>query len=147
MSAFRISNFLATPAPSRLLIVGDLLAFLTFVILGRIVHADSGPADWLLNAPRIAAPFLLGWTVAATILGAYPRAAQLSSSRFLLVSLAALLAGDLIAFAVRAYVFSDPVTLPFVLTSLAFTTLLVVGWRVLYISVYAAKTQRTVKLH
>ena len=45
---------------ARVLAIGDLLALVVFVILRRIVHAGSGPIDWLANAPRIAEPFLLG---------------------------------------------------------------------------------------
>ena len=144
MQTILTSSNLSASVSTRVLIVGDLLAFLAFVVLGRIVHASSGPADWLLNAPRIGAPFLLGWALAATFLGAYPRPLTRSPRRFLLASLAAVLVGDLIAFVLRAYAFSDPVTLPFVLTALAFSTLIVVGWRFLYIAVISTKALRAV---
>ena len=139
---FRNSRF-ANLTSIRVLAFGDLLAFMTFVVLGRMSHSAAGLADWLLNAPRIAAPFLAGWAVAATVLGAYPRGLQMSPRRFLLNSLLALLVGDLIAFVVRATIFSDRVTLPFALTSLAFTTMFVVGWRLLYIVAITTKSLRT----
>ena len=41
---------------ARVLAIGDLLALVVFVILGRIVHAGSGPIDWLANARRALPP-------------------------------------------------------------------------------------------
>ena len=120
------------PYSARVLAAGDLLAFLAFFILGRIVHAGAGPVDWLVNIPRIGAPFLLGWAIAAPVFGAYPRAAAPSTVRFLLNSTIALLAADLIAFGVRGFLLADAVTVPFVLTAVAFTALFVIGWRLLF---------------
>jgi len=114
------------------LVAGDLLAFTAFVVLGRIVHAGAGPVDWLENMPRIAAPFLLGWAIAAPVFGAYPRSSAPSTGRFLLNSILAIFVADLIAFAVRSYFFADAVTVPFVLTAIAFTALFVMGWRLLF---------------
>ena len=131
---------------NRVLAAGDLLALLAFVILGRIVHAGSGPVDWLVNMPRIAAPFLLGWVVAAPVFGAYRRASAISTGRFLLNSALTLMAADLIAFAVRGYVIADAVTLPFVLTAVAMTALFVIGWRLLYACVLTPKAARMAEL-
>lgn len=127
---------------ARVLAIGDLLALVAFVILGRIVHADSGPIDWLANAPRIAAPFLLGWVIAAPFFGAYAQATAPWTGRFLLNSAFTLIAADLIAFAVRGYLLSDSVTVPFVLTAFAFTALLVLGWRLVFARVLAPRTAR-----
>lgn len=124
------------------LATGDLLALVVFVILGRIVHDGSGPIDWLANAPRIAAPFLLGWVVAAPVFGAYARASAASTGRFLLNSALTLIAADLIAFAVRGFLLSDSLTVPFVLTAIAFTALLVLGWRLVFASILAPRTAR-----
>lgn len=127
---------------ARVLAIGDLLALVVFVILGRIVHAGSGPIDWLANAPRIAAPFLLGWVIAAPVFGAYARATAPWTGRLLLNSAFTLIAADLIAFAVRRYLFSDSVTVPFVLTAFAFTALLVLGWRLVFVRILAPRTAR-----
>ncbi|MCY3904070.1 MAG: DUF3054 domain-containing protein [Caldilineaceae bacterium] len=127
---------------ARVLAIGDLLALVVFVILGRIVHAGSGPIDWLANAPRIAAPFLLGWVIAAPVFSAYARANAPWTGRFLLNSAFTLIAADLIAFAVRGYLFSDSVTVPFVLTAFAFTALLVLGWRLVFARILAPRTAR-----
>lgn len=133
-----------SPFSVRKLAAGDLLAFLAFVVLGRIVHAGSGPVDWLENMPRIALPFLLGWVIAAPAFGVYPRSSALSAGRFLLKSIFALFVADLIAFAVRSYFFADAVTVPFVLTALAFTVLFVIGWRLLFVCVLTPRAARSV---
>ena len=144
MTVFLRSNDVARLPSRRVLAFGDLLAFLLFIILGRMSHTTAGPADWLLNAPRIGAPFLMGWAVAALIFGAYSRG-RLSARRFLLNSLLAVLVADLIAFALRAYLFANNVTLAFALTTLAFTVLFVVGWRLLYLWACIARSTRPVE--
>ena len=136
----------SSPISAGVLGAGDLLALLAFVILGRIVHAGSGPVDWLENLPRIAAPFLVGWVIAAPVFGAYRRASDLSTGRFLLNSALTLVAADLIAFAVRGYLLSDAVTLPFVLTALAITAFLVIGWRLFFACVLLPKAARMAQL-
>lgn len=116
--------------PSRaLLLAGDLIAILSFVVLGRLSHGLSD--DWLMNLFRIATPFVLGWLVAATLLGAF-RLNQ-PPGRFLSTSALALLVANLIAFGLRPALFQDRVTVPFALTSIAFTALLLLSWRFLFI--------------
>lgn len=114
-----------------LLAAGDVTAFLLFVVLGRVSHGLTN--DWILNIARIATPFLLGWFVFALPLAAYRLPAQSESTRFLARSLLALLAGNLLAFAIRWFLFQDNVTVPFALTTLAFTGLFVLGWRLVYL--------------
>lgn len=113
-----------------LLLLGDVAAFVLFVVLGRLSHGFSG--DWLLNVVRIAAPFLVGWVVAAWALGAYRPGLEARPGAFLARSALALAIGDGLAFALRGLVLGDNVTMPFALTSLAFTALFVLGWRGLY---------------
>jgi biotin transporter BioY len=127
---------------TRVLAVSDVLAILLFAIVGRIFHSAGGPVDWLTNAPRIVAPFLVGWVAAAMVLGAYPRAGQIRPSRFVINSILTLLVGDLIAFGIRVFFFDDVITWPFVMTALAFTTLFVVGPRLLYCWAMTARTLR-----
>ncbi|MBX2997937.1 MAG: DUF3054 domain-containing protein [Caldilineaceae bacterium] len=40
------------------LLIGDLLAFTIFVIVGRLSHGFT--SDWLVNVARILTPFLIG---------------------------------------------------------------------------------------
>jgi len=54
----------------RVLVASDLFSYLVFAIGGRMTHSSGGPADWLVNTPRIIAPFLVGWFAAAIVFGA-----------------------------------------------------------------------------
>lgn len=127
---------------TRILIAIDVLAILTFAVVGGISHSAEGPLNWLMNAPRIAAPFLIGWGIAAMVFGAYPRAGQIRVRRFATNSILALLVGDLIAFGLRTTVFADTVHWSFALVALASTTIIVVGPRLLY---FWAMTHRTLR--
>ncbi len=113
------------------LLIGDVLALLIFVIIGRLSHGFT--SDWLLNVARIVTPFLIGWFVVAIPVGAY-RADLLTSPGSLMARAAvAWIVGDLLAFALRALLFQDNVTMPFALTSVAFTGLFLLGWRAVYL--------------
>ena len=116
------------------LVVGDILAFLLFVVVGRISHGFT--SDWLVNVARIATPFLIGWLVVSLPIGAYRASRLAAPASFLGLSIVAVLAGDLVAFFLRAVLFQNNVTVPFALTTLAFTTLFVVGWRAVYVVWY-----------
>jgi hypothetical protein len=130
-----VSNHPAEPARlftlPVVLLIGDLLALLIFVIIGRLSHGFT--SDWLLNVARIATPFLIGWFVVAIPVGAY-RADRLTSPGWLMGRTAiAWLVGDGVAFALRALLFQNNVTWPFALTSIAFTGLFLLGWRIGYL--------------
>lgn len=113
------------------LLIGDVLALLVFVVVGRLSHGFTG--DWLSNVVRIAAPFLIGWFVAAFPLGAYRPDLLHRPGLLLLRTAPAWLVGNGLAFALRAFLFQDNVTLPFALTSMAFTGLFLLGWRAVYL--------------
>jgi hypothetical protein len=135
-------NHFSARMSTRVLAVSDVLAFLLFAIVGDMFHSGGGPVDWLINAPRIVAPFLVGWGAAAMVFGAYPRAGQIRPRRFITSSILTLLVGDLVAFGLRVLFFDDVVTWPFVITAVAFTALIVVGPRVLYCWALTARTLR-----
>lgn len=103
---------------------------LLFVVIGRISHGMT--ADWLPNVLRIATPFVLGWALAALLLGAYRPGLWRNPHQFLLRSAAAWLLANGLAFLLRAAVMGDRVTLPFALTSIAFTGLFLLVWRLLF---------------
>lgn len=116
----------------RVLVTSDLFSYLVFAIGGRIMHSQGGPEDWLVNTPRIIAPFLAGWFAAAFIFGAYPRTTRIGLRRFALNSVLAVLFGNAIGIALRATVFGDGIALVFIGAALGLTTLVVVGLRLLY---------------
>lgn len=114
-----------------ILALGDGIALLSFVILGRISHGFT--SDWIVNVLRISTPFLLGWFVLALLLGAYRLDLLSRPSVMMGRSALAWIGGNLVAFAIRAWFFQNNVTLPFALTSIAFTGLFLLGWRALYL--------------
>ena len=118
----------------RVLVASDLFSYLVFAIGGRLMHSSGGPGDWLVNTPRIIAPFLVGWFAAAIVFGAYPRTGRIGLRRFALNSVLAVLFGNAIGFALRATVFGDGIALAFIGAALGLTTLVVVGLRLLYFS-------------
>ena len=124
----------------RVLVAGDLFSYLVFAIGGRMTHISGGPSDWLFNTPRIIAPFLVGWFAAAIVFGAYPRSGGVGLRTFALSSILAVLVGNAIGFALRAFVFGDGLDPAFIIAALSLTTLLVVGLRLLYYWNVAART-------
>lgn len=123
-----------TASSSRLisiLAIGDLLMLLIFVIIGRISHGMT--SDWLVNLLRIATPFVLGWAIAALLLGAYRPRLWRRPTDFLVRSAAAWLLGDGLAFLLRHFLMQDRITLPFALTSIAFTGLFLLAWRIAFL--------------
>lgn len=114
-----------------LLAVGDLLTLLLFVVIGRISHGMT--SDWLVNVLRIATPFVVGWGVAAWLVGAYRPGLWREPAPFLARSAAAWLLANGLAFLLRYFVMQDRITLPFALTSVAFTGLFLLAWRVIFL--------------
>ncbi|MCL4832883.1 MAG: DUF3054 family protein [Caldilineaceae bacterium] len=113
------------------LVIGDLLMLLLFVVLGRISHGMT--SDWLINIARIATPFVVGWAITALAVGAYRPQLWHRSTDFLLRSAAAWLLGNGLAFLLRYFVMQDRITLPFALTSVAFTGLFLLVWRIAFL--------------
>ncbi|NJP05107.1 MAG: DUF3054 domain-containing protein [Chloroflexaceae bacterium] len=63
-----------------ILIIGDTISFLVFAALGRSSHGFTAGFTALPEIATTAAPFLLGWLLAAPFAGAY-RALPASSNR------------------------------------------------------------------
>ena len=104
---------------------------LLFVVLGRISHGMT--SDWLINLLRIATPFVVGWAIAALITGAYRSQLWHKPTDFLTRSSGAWLLGNGLAFLLRYFVMQDRITLPFALTSIAFTGLFLLAWRIAFL--------------
>lgn len=116
------------------LVIGDLLMLLIFVVIGRISHGMT--SDWLVNVLRIAAPFVVGWGIAALIVGAYRPQDWNLPKAFMARSVAAWLLADGLAFLLRHFVMQDRITLPFALTSIAFTGLFLLAWRIAFLTLH-----------
>lgn len=134
-----------TPSSARKISVlasGDLLMLLTFVIIGRISHGMT--SDWLVNVLRIATPFVLGWVIAALLFAAYRPWLWRRPTDFLVRSAAAWFLGNGLAFLLRHFAMQDRITLPFALTSIAFTGLFLLAWRIAFL-VWQTQTERRVR--
>ncbi len=114
-----------------ILALGDLAVLLLFVVIGRMSHGMT--SDWLVNVVRIATPFVAGWAIAAFVIGAYRPNLWQRPADFLRRSAAAWLLGVGLGFLLRYFVMHDRITLPFALTSVAFTGLFLLSWRSAYL--------------
>jgi len=121
----------ASTSKLSILVVGDLLMLLIFVVIGRLSHGMT--SDWLVNLLRIATPFVVGWVIAALITGAYRPQDWNLPKTFMARSVAAWLLADGLAFLLRHFVMQDRITLPFALTSIAFTGLFLLAWRLIFL--------------
>ncbi|MBA3943499.1 MAG: DUF3054 domain-containing protein [Herpetosiphonaceae bacterium] len=121
------------PTPSKqslpVLVAGDVLAVLLFVVVGRASHHEDG--SWLFNLARIGSPFLLGWFAVAPFTGAY----QLPPPRrglWLRRSALTWLLGIGFGLVLRRFLFRDLVPPTFAVITLIFTGIFLLGWRTVF---------------
>lgn len=115
----------------RLLAVGDVLALVLWVIVGRISHHQN--TDWLPNVVRIAAPFLIGWAVATPFVGPYALALLRRPLAFMGRSALGWLLAVGIGLFLRATLFGDGFVPVFAAVTLGVTGLFLLGWRGVFI--------------
>lgn len=117
-----------------MLLAGDLVALLVFVLIGQADHDTLSTANLLshtaLNAVSLGAP----WVVLAMVLGAYPAPdAALALRPFLLRSgLAWLLAAPVGLWIRKILLARGAIPVPFLLVTLAAGGLMLLGWRAVY---------------
>ena len=113
------------------LAVGDVLALALVFSAGAVQH--NGTAFLLANPGYWAAtilPFLLGWLVAAPLLGAYSAGAAESAKAAIPLALRAWIVGDVVALGLRATpLFHGGVQLIFVAVTLVTGALGLAVWR------------------
>ena len=111
------------------LAVGDLLAILGVLTYGMIEHATFLPE----RAVGVYAPFLIGWGVAAVLIGAYSAGAAESAKAAVPLGVRAWVLAALVGFGLRwTPVFPGELAIPFVLITLVLTGVLIGGLRWLY---------------
>ena len=114
------------------LAVGDLLAILGVLTYGMIEHATFLPE----RAVGVYAPFLIGWAVAAVLIGAYAPGAAESAKAAIPLGLRAWVLAALIGFGLRwTPVFPGDLAIPFVVITLVLTGVLIGGLRWLYFKI------------
>lgn len=121
------------------LLVGDLLAMGTFVVVGEVSHG----IDPMVNPAVVAdtfAPFLLGWLLCAIPAGVYSVAARTDIKRAVGRTVAAWTGTVVIAQALRATsYFHGDAALTFALVSLAIGGTFVLAWRALAVFLTAQR--------
>lgn len=132
MDAARYLRARVDPGPrAAALAAGDAAAIVSFAAIGA-AHHGVAPLSNPAHVGRVAAPFLLGWAVAALLGGLYTRDATATPRRALSWSLPAWIVATLVGQALRATAaFPGDAAVTFVLVTVVFGGALVVGWRML----------------
>jgi hypothetical protein len=130
------SPFRFTPL---ILLVGDLIAVVVFVVVGQRDHNLVNEANPALGVLLTTGEFALPWAVAGWLLGAFPRGdwETIKVAPTLARSLNTWLVSAPIGVLVRSYVLGR-VVIPtvFLVATLGFGGLFVLGWRVVFALVW-----------
>ncbi|MBM7841806.1 DUF3054 domain-containing protein [Herpetosiphon giganteus] len=108
------------------LIVGDVAIFALFVIIGRLSHEEGVNADAVIN---VAAPFVIGWGVAAPLLKLYtPAVSEHTKTALQRTALAWCVAAP-IGLVLRSLVWKHDFKPGFAITTFIFNMILLLAWR------------------
>lgn len=114
------------------LAVGDLVAILGVLTIGMLQHGTL----MVDRAVGVYAPFLIGWGVAALIIGAYSAGAAETAKAAIPLAVRAWVLAALIGFGLRATgVFPGGLAIAFVLITLVLTGVLLGGFRWLFFKI------------
>lgn len=111
--------------------LGDAAVIVLFAALGRAAHGEGG--NPLVHTVLVAAPFLVGWFIAAPLLGAYGAPVLFSLRAAVPRTILSWLAGGVIGLALRSIGEGRLVPLTFVAVALGFVLVLLVLWRLILI--------------
>lgn len=118
------------------LAVGDVLVLMALLTVGTLSHH---PTEFLTNNPLyllgVFAPFLIGWALAAPIVGAYSAGAAESAKASIPLVVRSWVPAAAIGFVLREFVFTGGVAVTFVLVIVVLGALALGGWRVIYFKI------------
>ncbi len=117
------------------LLIGDVISFLLFAAIGRGSHGEATGFGALLEVGKTAAPFLLGWFLAAPWLGAFRVNASAHIGKLPLPR--SLVGRTMLAWVVawplglglRALFLQRAIPLSFAIVTFIANTILLLGWR------------------
>lgn len=113
------------------LAVGDGLALVTFIVVGAVEH-NMDPSTYPGRIAGNVLPFLVGWYLVALLGGLYTNEPLESVTNMLLWSVPAWLVAVFVAQALRSTeYFPGDAPVAFILVSILFGGLFLLGWRVL----------------
>ncbi|MFN2167650.1 MAG: DUF3054 domain-containing protein [Anaerolineae bacterium] len=116
------------------LLAGDLIALLAFVLIGQADHQTLNAANPIAGALPNAVAFIVPWVVAGWLLGAYPAGPALPAlGSFMGRSLNTWLVAAPLGVLLRAALLGRSVIpTPFLAVTLAVGGLFILGWRLLF---------------
>ncbi|MGQ9926671.1 MAG: DUF3054 domain-containing protein [Chloroflexaceae bacterium] len=119
-------------APSRrmaILVAGDIVALLVFAAIGRRSHGEAAGPGAILEVSRTAAPFILGWLIAASLAGAYAPARTRGSGAMLLTTLIGWTGGLILGAVFRAIMIGRFSPVSFYVITFLVALVILGGWR------------------
>ncbi|WP_277552829.1 DUF3054 domain-containing protein [Halobaculum limi] len=116
------------------LAVGDVLVIIAFIYAGTLQHGTVGfpPAGvgGIINLLAVAAPFLLGWAIAAPLIGAYSAGAVESAKASVPLAVRSWIPAAVIGLLLRATPFVDGgVAVTFAVVMLVVGSVSLAVWR------------------
>ncbi|HXG36249.1 MAG TPA: DUF3054 domain-containing protein, partial [Dehalococcoidia bacterium] len=126
------------PRPQLVLVLGDLMVFAAFVLVGASSHDDG---ITLASFGRSFLPFAAVWFLLGPLLGAFRLPAANAWPRLLVIWLIC----GLLALALRSLALQRPFWSAFTLIALVFNGSLLLGWRGVLSWLAGAKLSRGVR--
>ncbi|MCS6883221.1 MAG: DUF3054 domain-containing protein [Oscillochloridaceae bacterium] len=123
---------------TAILVAGDVLALLLFAAIGRRSHGEAAGPGAILEVARTAAPFILGWLIAATLAGAYTPARTRGPGAMALATLIGWTGGLLLGAVFRALMIGRFSPMSFYVITFLVALAILGGWR----GVFAVVEQR-----
>lgn len=119
---------------TMILVIGDLLALLAFVLVGQADHQTVDAANPLLGALPNVISLAIPWLILAVVLRAYPRGATAPTLPGFLgrAALAWIIAAPIGLVIRMFYLGRGGIPIPFLLVTLAAGGLFLLGWRLIF---------------
>ncbi|GAB7090372.1 DUF3054 domain-containing protein [Halorubrum luteum] len=115
------------------LAVGDVFVLVAFLTAGTLSHTTT---QFLIENPlylaQVLAPFLIGWAIAAPLVGAYSAGAAETAKSSVPLVVRSWIPAAVIGFVLRTFVFTGGVAPAFVAITLVGGMVVLGAWRVLY---------------
>jgi hypothetical protein len=120
-----------------ILLVGDLIAIVVFVVIGQRDHNLVNEGNPVLGVLITTAEFAVPWAVAGWLLGAFPRSDKLTVRSLLTRSLNTWLVAAPIGILIRSFALGrDVIPMMFLVAALGFGGTFVLGWRAVFAVVW-----------
>lgn len=116
-----------------ILLIGDLLALLSFVITGGIHHNRDMTIRYIFDT---AYPFVISWVVVGYFVGAFSVNVLHKRSSMVWRTLMSWFIASIVGIAIYSWARGVLVNMDFILVTFAMTLLLIGGWRIIFTLVY-----------